>query len=277
MRLSNSDIPAGSRHPLKLNNPSALDIETAEKVRNSLLASVETIVKMRSQRNDNFHISFAAALFRTALGDDAFERLVKSEGGDKLSQLIILVRIGGLIAGEAFDQPSDQVSQSFASAIERDLQTLFDTQAKDGPPAWLLPRGKERSNPLEAEHHRRAVVWQRFISTARESTSTGVEEVAERYRVEPRTVRNWMAKFQEDPRMQHRLEQAEGFLKEETSERIAAIFEESFVRIVWMKQRNEHHGRGKPGHYGELLAKQAKEYLAFMGKDNSLNENKMMK
>lgn len=230
-----------------------------------LLTSIRTIVKLRSERHDNFHVPFAALLFRTALGEDAFEALVECDESDRLSQLIALVRIGGLIAGEAFDQPRGQFSHGMASAIERDLLTLFDTQVKDGPPAWLLPRGKERSNPLEAEHHRRAVVWQRFIATARESASTGIAEVAARYGVEPRTVRNWMGKFHDDPAMQHRLAQAEGFLKEDTDERIAAIFEGSFIRIVWMKQRNEHGGRGKSGHYVELLTAQANEYRKLKG------------
>lgn len=222
---------------------------------------------MRSCRQDDFHVPFAANLFRIAIGDESFGALLECDGDDRLSQLIALVRIGGLIAGSSFEQSSRQVCQDDASAIVRDLLTLYDTQAKDGPPAWLLPRGKKRSTPAEAEHHRRAVVWQRFISTARESSSTGIDQVAECYGVDSRTVRNWMTKYQDDPKMQYRLEQAEGFLKEDTGERIAAIFEESFIRVVWMQQRNDHHGRGKPGHYLELLAKQADEYRSLIGKD----------
>lgn len=232
-----------------------------------LLSSSETILTMRSCRQDDFHVLFAATLFRTAIGDESFEALLECDGDDRLSQLIALVRIGGLIAGSSIEQSSRQVRQDDASAIVRDLLTLYDTQAKDGPPAWLLPRGKKRSTPAEAEHHRRAVVWQRFISTARESNSTGIDEVAERYGVEPRTVRNWMVKYQDDSRMQYRLGQAEGFLKDDTGERIAAIFEDQFINVVWMKQRNEHHGRGKPGHYLELLVRQADEYRRLIGKD----------
>ena len=67
--------------------------------------------------------------------------------------------------------------------------------------------------------------------------------------------------------MQYRLGQAEGFLKEDTGERIAAIFEDQFIRVVWMKQRNEHHGRGKPGHYLELLVKHADEYRSLIGRE----------
>ena len=201
------------------------------------------------------------------MGDESFDSMLECDGDDRLSQLIALVGIGGLIAGSSFEQSSGQVCREDASAIICDLLTLYDTQVKDGPPAWLLPRGKKRSTPAEAEHHRRAVVWQRFISTARESNSTGIDEVAERYGVDSRTVRNWMVKCQDDPRMQYRLGQAEGFLKEDTGERIAAIFEDGFIRVVWMKQRDEHHGRGKPGHYLELLARQADNYRRLIGKD----------
>lgn len=260
-------MPKNKRHPLKPVNPTALDGESLQKVRKALLSSAKVIVKMRSCRQDDFHVPFAANLFRAAMGDESFEALLECDEDDRLSQLLALVRIGGLIAGDSFGQPSSQVCREDASAIVKDLLTLYDTQVKDGPPSWLMPRGKERSTPVEVEHHRRAVVWQRFISTARGSISTGIAEVAERYGVDPRTVRNWMKDHQGDPEMEYRLAHAEGYLKEDTGERIAAIFEDQFTRVVWMKQRNEHHGRGKPGHYLELLAKQADEYRSLIGKD----------
>lgn len=235
-------------------------------VRTSLLAAVDAILKMRSCRNDNFHVPFAAQLFKTAIGDEALEALLKCDR-DRLSQLIALVKIGGLIAENSFEQSSGQVRGEDATAILSDLLTLYDTQTKDGPPDWLLPRGNKRSTVEEAEHPRRAIVWQRFITKARGSSSTGVAEVAERYGVDPRTVRNWMKDRRNDIAMDYRLAQAEGFLKEDTGERIAAICEDRFLRIVWMKQRNEHYGRGKTGHYLELLARHANEYRKHIGKE----------
>ena len=264
--MSRSKRPSNGRHPLKADNPTALDAGAKERVRETLHTHINTIVNLREARGDSSHLQFAASLFRSALGDDTFQALVKCEDGDRLSQLMTLVKIGGLIAGLAVEQTAGQVWQSDAVAIEKDLLTLVDRQKKDGPPAWLLPRGKERSNPAEAEHHRRAVVWQRFIAAARESSSTGTDEVSSLYGVSARTIMNWIAEVTNNREMAHRLAAAEGFLKAETGERIAAIYEGSFIRIIWMKQRQEHYKRGQSGHYLELLTAQANEYRALVGK-----------
>lgn len=211
---------------------------------------------------------FAAALFRNCLGDEAFGVLAKCSDQDRLAQLLTIVKIGGTVVGRGFEQTKGRVWQNDAVAITRDLLSLYDRQARDGPPAWLTPRGKKRSGLAEAEHNRRAVVWQRFIALARDNPTTGIDEVADLYGVNSKTVRNWMNKCADDPTMKYRLDQAAGFLKEDTGERIAAIFEDTLIRIVWMKQCNEHGGRGKPGHYFELLTTQANEYRKLKKREN---------
>lgn len=270
MTLSTSRGPASRRHPLKPRNPTALDAATSHDLRRRLHATLDSILNLREAQNESqlsaMLPALTAALYRDSLGEEAFDDLVRCEGMDRLDQLLTFLEIGGLIAGTEFDEYPSRVWRSDAAVIHGDLLTLYDRQPKDGPPSWLVPRGNERSDPKEKEHQRRAVVWQRFISQARGAKGAGTDEVAEAYGVSPRTLSNWVSELSDEPGMERRLDAATGFVKDESGERLAAIYDGVILNIIWMKQRHEHYGRGKPGHYKGLLIAQANEYRRIKGK-----------
>jgi hypothetical protein len=209
---------------------------------------------------------FAAALFRASLGDEAFDALVRCESEDRLDQAVVLTRLGGLIAGRGLDQPHRRVWRKDASAIVDDLRSLRHRQAKVGTPPWLSPRGKERSNLLEVEHRRRAVVWQRFIATARGAEKPGSDEVSKAFGISIRSLSDWVGRICDDPDMKERLDAAVGQFVEATGQRIAAIQDGRAMKIVWMMPNHTAFGRGQPGHYQELLTSQANEYRAMKRK-----------
>lgn len=247
-----------------------LDADTSADLRKKLHAKLDSILNLRERPDDTRLFSMlpmlAASMYRDALGDEAFDEMVRCKRKDRLDQLLILLEIGGSIAGSEVEEDPSWVWGSDAEAIRADLLKLYESQPKDGLPTWLVPRGNERSNPEEKEHRRRAVVWQHFIFSARESVGAGIDEVAEDYGVTTKTLRSWIADHSSELCMKRRLNEAAGFLKDDSAERIAAIHDGSVIKIIWMKQRHDRFGRGQPGHYKEHLIRQANEYRRFKGK-----------
>ncbi len=85
------------------------------------------------------------------MGDESFEALLECDD-DRLSQLIALVRIGGLIVGSSFQKPNGQVCQDDASAIVRDLLTLLELLAElkivTGHGRYLFPSAHGGGRPM---------------------------------------------------------------------------------------------------------------------------------
>ena len=276
-KLSNSE-EEGNRHqddahvspePKYWANPTALDEQTYGLVEKRLQTSVRALLGLRSHRSEqellNFLPAYAAGLFRDALGEEAVNALLRREDDDRLTLLLSLLKIAELFVGWSFDENPTRLCREDVVAIADDLRTILDRQPKDGPPFWLLPRGNERSNPLEVEHRRRAVIWHKFILVARESTTTAKEEVRLAFGISTKTLNSWINELSSERGMMSRLDAATGTL-DSSGRRIAAIYDGSRIHLVWMKQRHDHFGRGESGHYQTLLIEQANEYRSLTGR-----------
>lgn len=264
-----SDAPV-SPEPTYWANPTVLDDQTYALVEERLQTSIRANLWLRSHESEeellNFLPGFAAGQFRDALGKEALESLLRRESDDRLMLLLSLLKIAELFVGWSFEDKPTRLCREDVVAIADDLRTILDRQPKDGPPSWLLPRGNERSNPMEKEHRRRAVVWHTFISGARESTTTAKDEVGEAFGVTVKTLNNWIKELSTESGMTSRLDAATGTLDNQ-GRRIAPIYDENRIHLVWMKQRHEHFGRGESGHYRDLLVEQANEYRSLIGRE----------